>query len=179
MNKLHEILRVHEKNIRVKYSSPDTVGMPFIFLGYRYLKTSNNVYVKKKYQSEHEYALTYREWSNIIQIYFKYLWQFLLTGRKYELRNIGVLRLCKYEATPIIDWVKTLDKGVVTRVSDLRLNRKYFYLNWNKYKKKVKWINYWKVRVGRPYYVPQIKHYRKNPHEYSKLPTLGKYAKNR
>jgi hypothetical protein len=100
-----------EKKVR------DWIGKHQLYLGYRYKKRTIVIsektgkrlvfqpYVKKKDCVEHPFALNYKEWSEIVDVYFKCMTLRLIEGETFEMpRGLGDLLMMKQKTDSKKKW---------------------------------------------------------------------------
>lgn len=84
------------------YYNRDKTNLALIYERYPYRKRTCKTclpYVPSDADTDHKYSLTYQEWGEIIQCYFKYLCLYLLTGTRYRFSSgMGELQIQKYKS---------------------------------------------------------------------------------
>lgn len=65
-------------------------------------------YVPKKERTDEEYSLTFKEWSNIVKTYYKYVLLYLVQGFVYRFTSgMGELKIVRYKSNkPVPDYAK-------------------------------------------------------------------------
>jgi nucleoid DNA-binding protein len=137
------IAMTYYKN-KVKY-----LTLKDLYLGYKYKwydvesSTVPIPYFSKDEISDHEYALTYKQWKAILTDYFKTVLDHLKEGNRYKMAHgLGTIQLVKYENRHI-DFKAgqqamkegRLEKGQFLRKKDYDLDGYAFKLKWFKTKK--------------------------------------------
>jgi hypothetical protein len=94
------------------------IGFKELYLEYpdkTYDVTSSTVpcpYFPKDQLTDNKYSLTYGEWKKIVVCYFKYVLQYLLTGKPFNIPGrLGIFQLKKYKPKrKPVDWKRTNEK---------------------------------------------------------------------
>jgi len=112
--------------------------------------TSNTVpqpyFPKDQIVCDHKYSLTYKEWKNILGIFFKHVMNALAQGFEYKFPyEQGRIGLRKVKGGGV-DFQKTT-KGNVKKFKNLHLRGWRFLIKWYRYKNKLQYKWVWRIRL--------------------------------
>jgi hypothetical protein len=127
------------------------IGPKHFFKRYPYKTTvsgsrSNIVAVDEL--SDHPYRLTQGQFSKIIQTYFKYLAEYLITGKVYEfpVARLGSIKLVKLKWTPKINFPLYNKEGIKAPVKNDYMNGYIYQILW--YKKPFQFKDLWTMKLS-------------------------------
>ena len=136
-----------------------------LYLGYRhkwYDVNSSTVpipYFNPNEVSNHEYALSYKEWKNYLQVYFNTILEHLREGNQFIMpHGLGTLKLIKFKSK-YIDYIAgrkaleegKLEKGTFLRKKNYALDSYSFKLMWYRTNKhNVKFRNKYLYQIWMP-----------------------------
>lgn len=200
MKNFQQILIDHETSFK-RYKRDKGITMVHMFMNYRYKKRGKLMWVKNKHaNSDHKYSLNFKKWVTIMSIYYKYVLQFMMEGKTYNIKKLGSFRLARYKTKSYnINWKRTLnDYGIentdrdkkkklaekanyeaikLAHYSNYKLKGHRIVLDWNKKGIRLPHIKFWGAKVPYSLNLYIFKYFMDNPHEVDKLPILKKYVK--
>lgn len=163
---------IHPQILTQKFDRPNKnypdsyIGPKHFFKSYPYKTTksgdrSNIVPVSEL--SDHPYRLTQGQYTKVIQVYFKHLTDYLLTGKVYEfpVPRLGSIKLVRLKWTPKINFGLLKKEGIKASHKNDFMDGYIYQTLW--YKKPFQFKDLWTFKLNQPMLRLLYDKTRKNP----------------